>query len=88
MSETARISSRVPRTAAWLGVLGVIPFAAGSFLLLLDTHGHSLVASYLLIAYGAVILSFLGAVHWGLAAGIVEMADDIDQGADLITAGA
>ena len=50
-----------------LGYAGLIPFAAAAALALLGTppwRGFALAA---LAAYGAVILSFLGAVHWGLA---------------------
>lgn len=54
------------RTARRLGYAGLIPFALGLVLMVLaddPMRGHF--GSRLLIAYGAVILSFLGAVHWG-----------------------
>ena len=57
----------LPFPAFWLGLGGLIPFAvcaAGAFIGPEGWHGLALVA---LIAYGAVILAFLGAVHWGLA---------------------
>jgi len=50
-----------------LGYAGLIPFVASAALALLGPapwRGPALAA---LAAYGAVILSFLGAVHWGLA---------------------
>ena len=51
-----------------LGYSGLIPFAAAAAAAVLlgpaSWHGLALAA---LAAYGAVILSFLGAVHWGLA---------------------
>lgn len=57
----------LPFPALWLGLGGLIPFAAcaaGAFIGPESWRGLALVA---LIAYGAVILAFLGAVHWGLA---------------------
>jgi len=49
---------------AWpLGLAGLIPFAAGAAAVALGWHG----AGFALAAYAACILSFLGAVHWGLA---------------------
>ena len=51
--------------ATAVGVAGLIPFAAGAALALLSDDVAAARAA--LLAYGAVILSFLGAVHWGLA---------------------
>ncbi len=51
----------------WLGGLGALPFVAlaiGSFWL--DGLAQAYVV-FALIAYGAVILSFLGGIQWGLA---------------------
>jgi hypothetical protein len=56
----------VPPAAAWLTLAGIIPFAAatlGSFL----SGPLGSFAAFALLAYGAVILSFLGGIHWGLA---------------------
>ena len=58
---------RVPPAAIWLGASGAIPFVilavAGALLgAPLREQAH-----FALTAYGAVILSFLGGVHWGLA---------------------
>ena len=57
----------MPTPAIWLGAAGLLPFLATallSWLLPPETRGFALFA---LAAYGMVILSFLGAVHWGLA---------------------
>ena len=57
----------LPFPAFWLGLAGLVPFvacAAGAFIGPVAWEGFALRA---LIAYGAVILAFLGAVHWGLA---------------------
>jgi hypothetical protein len=58
--------TRVPSAAKWLGALGTLPFIflaiAGP---LLDGPFQER-AFFALAAYGAVILSFLGGIHWGL----------------------
>ncbi|WP_207536634.1 DUF3429 domain-containing protein [Sabulicella rubraurantiaca] len=52
---------------AWtLGLLGLLPFAGLALVALAVTGWHDW-ALMALRAYGAVILSFLGAVHWGVA---------------------
>ena len=51
---------------AWLGYGGLLPFAAGAFAVVTQQGEWALLA---LIAYGACILSFLGAVHWGWVLG-------------------
>ena len=74
--EEAGLKTRVPASAAWLGGLGALPFlglaGAAAFL----SGPHRLLASQALEAYGAVILSFLGGVHWGLAMGTHEGQTD------------
>lgn len=50
-----------------LGYGGLIPFAAAAAVALLGPPHWRALALPALAAYGAVILSFLGAVHWGLA---------------------
>ena len=50
-----------------LGYSGLLPFAAAAALALLGPPPWRGFALSALAAYGAVILSFLGAVHWGLA---------------------
>ena len=64
----ARGLAGIPRMALWLGPLGLLPFLAGAlaaWLLPAERLPGTILA---LAAYGAVILSFLGGVHWGLAA--------------------
>ncbi len=56
-------------TARLLGTLGLLPFVLGALTvwwLGLATDLHQFVARAL-SAYAAVILSFLGGIHWGLA---------------------
>jgi hypothetical protein len=57
----------VPPAAKWLGYAGALPFVAGAAATLpfagsLRPHGLAL-----LLDYGAIILSFMGGVHWGAA---------------------
>jgi hypothetical protein len=50
-----------------LGFGGLIPFVAAAFAMVLLPEGGSRdLAGRILVGYGAVILSFLGGVHWGL----------------------
>jgi hypothetical protein len=55
-----------PSPMAWrLGYAGLIPFVIGALLVWLVTgEAHPYVAAAL-SAYGAVIVSFLGGIHWG-----------------------
>ncbi|MCR9257968.1 MAG: DUF3429 domain-containing protein [Alphaproteobacteria bacterium] len=59
--------SEIPKPALYLGLGGLIPFAAGTA----GVYGlGALEATFALqaqIFYAVTILSFLGAVHWGLA---------------------
>ena len=59
--------NQVPPSAAWLGGLGALPFIALACATpYLDSAPHMFVV-HALVAYGAIILSFLGGIHWGLA---------------------
>lgn len=65
------MDSTTTRTLAWLGYGGLMPFIAGALAVVTHQGDWALRA---LLAYGACILSFLGAVHWGwvLASGTAE----------------
>ena len=66
MNIDSRLQSRPPAPAAWLGYGGLLPFiamAAGSWL---DAK-HSAAWQQAQVGYGAVILSFVGALHWAFA---------------------
>ncbi|WP_037299828.1 DUF3429 domain-containing protein [Rubritepida flocculans] len=53
---------------AWLlGLAGLLPFAAAALAVHAAPETWTGFARGALIGYGAVILSFLGAVHWGFA---------------------
>ena len=59
--------AEVPRPALVYGFAGLTPFVAGALVVWLLPPGYSDLALSAQMAYGACILSFLGAVHWGLA---------------------
>lgn len=58
-----------PSTAARvLGLAGLLPFLAGAIALgVVDAPGLRAWAGTALVAYGALIATFLGGIHWGLA---------------------
>ncbi len=59
-------SDPIPRSALWLGTAGLIPFVVlASALYALPDYRPVFV--FWLTSYAAVILSFVGAVHWGAA---------------------
>jgi hypothetical protein len=57
----------VPRAALVLGFAGLVPFVAGSIIAFFAGYPGAILVLNLQMAYAAVILSFMGAVHWGLA---------------------
>ena len=56
----------LPQPVAWLGYGGLVPFLGLAVLLALDPERQGLWLRGL-VAYGAVILSFVGALHWAFA---------------------
>lgn len=52
--------------AKLLGFGGLVPFAGCAVLMFLGSPGISIIALFANAVYGAVILSFVGAVHWGM----------------------
>jgi len=57
-----------PGTEAWaLGMAGLLPFVAGAAGLWLLSPEWAGLAALALLTYAAVIVSFLGGIHWGLA---------------------
>lgn len=59
-------AGRLPGGIVTLGYSGLAPFVAGVLGIALLEGEPRQFAARALVAYGAVILSFLGAVHWGL----------------------
>lgn len=65
---------RLPTTALVLGIAGLIPFVACG-IVAMSTADDLRAAFFLqsLIAYAAVILAFLGGVHWGFVLDTPEL---------------
>ncbi|MCF8161125.1 MAG: DUF3429 domain-containing protein [Polaromonas sp.] len=59
-------ASHQPHSVTWLAYGGLIPFVALALAGALNVPYHALLPGAL-VAYGAVILSFVGALHWGFA---------------------
>jgi len=59
-------SQQIPQTALVLGLAGLIPFIASAMACWLFDDELQATAQFALGAYGAVILSFLGGVKWGV----------------------
>ena len=60
--------SRLNTTAEIVSYAGVVPFVLCLLgVALLPSYGQRELAQRIAIAYGAVVLAFIGAVHWGLA---------------------
>jgi hypothetical protein len=70
------MASTIPRAALFLGWSGVIPFAGLTALLVSNPQGTPW-ALPALVAYGAIILSFMGGVHWGIALNPATPADSV-----------
>jgi len=56
-----------PTMVTVLGYAGLLPFGALALALWWPDSVHQAPLSFALLAYGASIASFLGAIHWGLA---------------------
>jgi hypothetical protein len=54
-------------TARGIGYAGLIPFVCLGVTSVFWQGTHQSIIIFSLLAYGATIISFLGAIHWGLA---------------------
>ena len=75
MNDSAPVSSpdvTPPRHVAWLGYGGLVPFVGLAAASLLGVQPRA--TSLALWAYGAVILSFVGALHWAFAMLLPQLA--------------
>lgn len=59
------LSLQATRLTHWLSYGGLIPFVAGALLAWIGPPDWRAQALAAIAGYGAVILSFIGAVHWG-----------------------
>ena len=74
------MSRRLPPTAIGLGLAGLIPFI-GLGIAALSTHDEVASQRYLfaLVGYGAVVLAFLGGVHWGFVLHPSALPEGMDE---------
>ncbi|WP_339079088.1 DUF3429 domain-containing protein [Pseudomonas sp. TMP9] len=56
-----------PKLALLLGYAGLVPFVSGALGIWITPEGWRVVVLAALLDYAAVILAFMGAIHWGLA---------------------
>jgi hypothetical protein len=56
---------QLPNIIRVMGYAGLIPFVGLAFIVQLADSPQNLIALESLVAYGSVIASFLGALHWG-----------------------
>lgn len=66
-SHAGESFSRIPAPALILGSAGLIPFVMPVLMMLMGPEAWQPWAATVLQSYAVVILSFLGAVHWGAA---------------------
>lgn len=64
----------LPHSVAWLGYGGLLPFLFFAGLSLIEP-AHQIIYRGALFSYGAVILSFVGAIQWGLAMVMPELTE-------------
>ena len=60
-------ATRPPKLALGLGLVGLIPFVSGALGLWVTPEAWRERMLEELLAYAAIILAFMGAIHWGLA---------------------
>lgn len=56
-----------PKLALLLGYAGLVPFVTGALGIWVTPEGWRVLVLSALLDYAAVILAFMGAIHWGLA---------------------
>lgn len=66
----------VPGPARALAIIGLVPILVPVVLAWALPPVERLIAFDVLVHYAAVVLAFLGAVHWGVAMGSAEHSDD------------
>jgi hypothetical protein len=68
-SVKSRGMETTPRAALWLGIAGALPFWLAAFSFFTGfamTEGQSIAV---VLAYGGLMLAFLGGIRWGVALG-------------------
>lgn len=77
MNQSVSERVAIPEIALLLGYAGLIPFVVLSMGLWVFPESIQDMLHAPLLSYAAIILSFMGAVHWGLA---MSSHDQLDQG--------
>ncbi len=62
------------RTPKILGYLGLIPFIVPASLMYFDEQHHFVFWGYVLMSYGALILTFVGALQWAFAMTLSDLS--------------
>lgn len=73
----------LPQVMYWLGYGGLIPFFILTVALLLDISlplPEAFRLDWWLAAYAAIVLTFIGAIHWGVALGMQDNLADAELG--------
>ncbi len=71
--SAATLQPLKPAAEAWvLGIGGLLPFVAGAVGLWTLPPEWAGLAALALLTYAAVIVSFLGGIHWGLAMSLAQ----------------
>ncbi|MQX37289.1 DUF3429 domain-containing protein [Roseospira navarrensis] len=65
----------IPPAVIWLGGTGLLPFVGGTALAWIGGGQTVATASFAVLTYGAVILSFLGGIVWGVGAAQMHRLD-------------
>jgi hypothetical protein len=71
-------SEPLPPAVAWLGYAGALPFVGTALAPWVDP-ARAMLWEYALLTYGAVIVSFVGALHWGVAMSAARSGDGLDR---------
>jgi hypothetical protein len=77
--DTIRMRESIPLSALLPGLGGLIPFWLLALSVVLPIGIPPVIALVAFITYGAVILSFVGAIWWGLAAASPDSPDNPDS---------
>jgi hypothetical protein len=76
----------VPQLPKVLGFSGLIPFVTLACALWFVPYQAQVYVSEALMAYGAVILSFMGAVHWGVAIDLLSKRERLQLAFSVVPA--
>ena len=84
--ENTENTSTIPKTALLLGYGGLIPFVTLSLATWFLTSHWLVQAHEALLLYASIILTFMGAIHWGVAMTRSAVPSNIDLSFSVIPA--